>query len=64
MAEVALVNGYPQGGVAMTSGGEGIFTDNTGEPIKIWIDYRIKASRTIIKQLQVSSPALIPVRFY
>jgi hypothetical protein len=56
MAGVAPATDYPQGGIAMTSGGEGIFTDTAGEPIRIWIDYRIKACRTIIKQLQVSYP--------
>lgn len=53
MADVALDTEYPHGGIAMTSGGEGIFTDAAGEPIKVWIDYRIRAAWTIIKQLQV-----------
>ena len=54
IAENAPVCDYPQGGTATTAGGEGIFLDSAGEPIKIWVDYMLKNGRTIIKTAQVS----------
>ena len=45
---------YPVGQTAMSRGGPGIFTDNDGERILVWIDVALKGRVKMIQRLLVS----------
>jgi len=50
---------YPQGGIAKSAGGRGIFRDAAGERIMIYVDYMLKSASPMIKAAQVGPAALL-----
>lgn len=45
---------YPRGGLATSAGGDGIFVDQSGESLKLFVDPRVKSNLSIIRSAEVS----------
>lgn len=45
---------YPRGGLATSAGGDGMFIDQSGECLKLFVDPRVGSARRIIKAAEVS----------
>lgn len=45
---------YPRGGLATSAGGDGMFIDQSGECLKLFVDPRVLSARRIIKAAEVS----------
>ena len=56
-ADVGLEGGgtnYPRGGLATSAGGDGMFIDQSGDCLKLFVDPRVGSARRVIKAAEVS----------